>query len=206
MKTLTNLKSTITLMSVLVATMLFFGCSKENDVEKPMYLPSSNSTSKVLSPGEKEGLIYLAEQEKMLRDVYTCVAEKTQLAVMTDFATAKGQHMLLIGSMIDKYDLDNPLNGRTAGEYQNPVLQKKYDNLNVCLPSTEPEAIELAGDLEASLITDLQYYLSGVEGNPDLVSMYNKIIVDTQNSSNILYGGFPGYQHIWKPDKTILEF
>jgi len=224
MKTLTNFKSKFTLLSAVLVAMIIFGCSKEDDVAKPMYLPANTSTSKQLNAGEKEGLLFLVENEKMLMDVYNDLSRSGQADAMKQLANTKRRHMMLISAKIDKYGLENPLNGRSAGEYKNPLIQQRYDQLSVSAPASESGAISLANNLENSLLTELNYYLNGVDDHPDITSIYNKIIDETGTNSLVFgrifpgyrnitapddifpdYGGFTGFEHIKAPDNIILE-
>ena len=206
MKTLTNFKSKVTLLGAVLLTLIIFGCSKDDDVAKPMYLPANTSTSKQLNAGEKEGLLYLVENEKMLMDVYNELAANTQIGLMKDLATTKQHHMLLLSARIDKYGLENPLNGLSAGDYKNPLIQQRYDNIRISQPTSESEAIALAKNLETSLLSDLNYYLNGIDGHPDIASLYNKIIDETGSYSMVFGRVFPGYENITAPDDTNLDY
>ena len=89
--------------------------------------------------------------------------------------------MSIISIMLDKYDLENPLNDLSNGEFKNPLFQKKYDEIMVSLPVTKSDAVKLVKTLETSLLTNLQFYVTEVH-NVVLMHMYNRIIDETQQS------------------------
>ena len=73
MKTLTLKRSIGMLISLLLATVILSGCSKDDDNNPSLKVPNTAATSKSLSVAEQQGLIYMAEQQKLLQNIYECM-------------------------------------------------------------------------------------------------------------------------------------
>ncbi|MCB2220377.1 MAG: DUF2202 domain-containing protein [Bacteroidetes bacterium] len=180
MKTLTFNKSVMTIMSVFLMALIMMSCSKDDDIDTPMTLPDSDGYSKTLSPAEKEGLLYLAEKEKMMRNVYESISTMYENTVFADLSVAKAQHMNLLSVKIDKYDLENPIGTLSHDEFQNPLIQNEFDEFTSFANLTLVDAIVYSKALEESTIDDLEVLLENVKGNGDLVHTYRQILESSQ--------------------------
>ena len=205
MKTLTNFNGVNKLLSIILLTVILFGCSKDDEADKPIYPSSPESGLTKLTPVEQQGLLYMVEFEKMLADMYNLMSARTGSAVLKEIADTKTRHMFIIADQIDKYGVENPLSGRQIGEYKHPGFQKLYDDLKVSTPNSESTAIELGRQLENTLIRDLQFYLESLHDHSDLINMYNKIIEETKNGNVLLGPGFTGLEDIALPFDLVLE-
>lgn len=182
MKTLMIFRTYVALTVVLLATFIFFGCSKEDNLDRPIIqTPGESISTNKLSPDEIQGLKFIAEQEKMVSTVYSAIASTLKMDELAKMANVRKRHMSLISVRLDKYDLENPLKELSNGEFKNPLLQKEYNEIMVSLPATKSDAVELVKTLENSLLTNLQFYVTGVH-NVVLLHMYQQIIDETQQS------------------------
>ena len=64
-------------MGTVIAAMIFSGCSKDDDLDQSFYDASSKQSSESLTGQELEGLLYMAEKQKLQRDVYMGMYERT---------------------------------------------------------------------------------------------------------------------------------
>jgi len=83
-----------------------------------------------LSTTEIESLKFMREEEKMARDVYLTLYDVWNVEIFNNIASAEQQHMDAIKSLLDKYDLDDPIiDNNSIGDFHNPVLQALYTEL-----------------------------------------------------------------------------
>jgi hypothetical protein len=82
-----------------------------------------------LSEEEATRLVFIREEEKLARDVYITLGEKWNLPIFANIAESEQRHMDAVGQLIEKYDLDDPVNDDTVGVFSNPELQELYDGL-----------------------------------------------------------------------------
>jgi hypothetical protein len=186
MKTLTFNKSVMTIMGAFFMALIMMSCSKEDDLDKPMALSDSDGYSKTLSPAEKEGLLYLAEKEKMMRNVYESIHSRHDKPVFLELSQAKAQHMNLLSAKIDKYDLENPIGSMGHDEFQNPLIQGDYNTFLSYENLTLVDAIIYSKALEESTIADLEILLENVKGNDDLAQAYRQILEISQSNLDAL--------------------
>ncbi len=187
MKTLTFNKPVLTLMSVMMISLLMMSCSKENDLEKPMKLPDYEASSKTLNEVEKEGLLYMAEQEKMLQNVYESLYATHSVAVFAENSTSKEQQKQLLSAKIDRYGLDNPISEMEDGEYRNPFIQQTYDDIMAIDDMTAGDALIYSKTLEEAVISDLEYLISEENVNEDLANTYRQILETTHANLDALF-------------------
>ena len=86
------------------------------------------STVTALTSREKEGLIFIWEEEKVARDLYASLHEKNNLSIFMDLMRSEQSHMDQAKAIIDKYGLSTPGEGE-PGTFQNQTLQEIYDRL-----------------------------------------------------------------------------
>ncbi len=64
-----------------------------------------------LSPEEVEAILYMREEEKLARDVYLTLYNKTGLPIFENIARSEQTHMDMVLELIKKYNLTDPLQG-----------------------------------------------------------------------------------------------
>ena len=80
-----------------------------------------------LTAPEKEGLLYMVEEEKLAADVYSALFEKWDLRVFDNIGRAELTHEAAVQTLLERYSLTNPK--KSAGEFSNATLQRLYDGL-----------------------------------------------------------------------------
>ena len=79
-----------------------------------------------LSEAEKEGLLFLREEEKLARDVYVALAAKWGHRVFTNIAAAEQQHMDAVLFLLERYALADPAAGKAPGAFTDERLAALY--------------------------------------------------------------------------------
>lgn len=73
-----------------------------------------------LSPPEKEGLLYMREEEKLARDVYLFLGEKFNARAFLNIAESEQTHMAYVKVLLDKYGIPDPVGSNPRGVFTKP--------------------------------------------------------------------------------------
>jgi hypothetical protein len=115
-----------------------------------------------LSPSEKEGVLFIWEEEKAAHDLYTSLYEKNNLSIFLDLARSEQSHMDQVKAIMDQYGLIAP--GKDEpGVFWNQTLQKIHDQLLAEGLQSEEDALKSAAAFEEISIIDLEKELSATE-------------------------------------------
>ena len=201
MKTLSFKTSIYTLMSVLITVMILMSCSKDNDVVNPVFLPSSDGDSKTLSTTEKNDLRFMIEKEKLMRNVYQVMYEKHQVELFKTISECKERHMNLLAVRFDKYEVENPTANTAEDEFENSSIQQIYNDF---IKTTLP-LVSYVKALEEQHIVDVQSSMSQLEGNGDIMNVYNLILTESQTHLGAILIYTKGFEDVMKPFDTIRE-
>jgi len=110
--------------------------------------------SGVLKDSEKEGLLYMVEEEKLAGDVYQSLNEKWNLRVFDNIGKAERTHEAAVKTLLTRYTLSDPTKG--AGEFSNETLQKLYDDLVIRGSASTKDALQVGAAIEEIDILDLE--------------------------------------------------
>ncbi len=97
-----------------------------------------------LSDAEKEGLIFMREEEKLARDVYLHFSDKYGVRIFSNIAKSEGVHMATLKMLLDKYNLEDPILDDAVGAFQNEKLAGLYTQLTEAGDVSLVEALKMA--------------------------------------------------------------
>ncbi len=111
--------------------------------------PLSANEEAGLSELEVEDLLFMREEEKLARDVYSELygyykEDGIEIFTLARIAESEQRHMDAMLNLLDKYEIDDPAAGRAPGEFEHPVLQALYYNLVSDSEDNEPVLSEPA--------------------------------------------------------------
>jgi len=132
-----------------------------------------------LSKAETEGILFMYEEEKLARDVYSALYGKWQLPVFQNIAVSEQTHMDAIMDLFDIYNLYDSAKAE-PGIFSNPDLQLLYDELVARGSFSLVEALKVGAEIEEIDILDLQAYLAQTN-NPELQKVYSNLLRGSQN-------------------------
>ncbi len=121
---------------------------------------------------------YKAE-EKLARDVYLTLGEYFDTNIFRNIAEAEQKHMDRIKSLLDKYDLADPVVDDSVGVFTNPVFSKFYDS-NTNHDVMIKEAILTGIFIEETDIIDLQKAIN-LTDNTDIQNVYGNLLRGSRN-------------------------
>lgn len=131
-----------------------------------------------LSDEQVESLLYMWEEEKIARDVYTTLGQTYGLRVFANISRSEQSHMDAVQSLIKKYDI--PLVGSNeVGVFITQHFQDLYDELVARGLKSVVDALEVGRDIELLDIDDLTEEIK--DATPDMALVYQKLLDGSYN-------------------------
>jgi hypothetical protein len=131
-----------------------------------------------LSEKEKEGLLYMAEEEKLAGDVYLTLFERWNLPTFRNIGNAERTHEAAVMTLLQRYDLEDPT--KEAGVFSNATLQKLYDDLVSRGITSLEEALMVGAAIEELDIQDLQTHIAESD-KADILIVYSNLMSASGN-------------------------
>jgi hypothetical protein len=122
----------------------------------------ATATVSTLTSREKEGLLFIWEEEKAARDLYTSLYDKNNLSIFMNLRRSEQSHMDQARVIIDKYGLVIP-GQEDPGVFQNQTLQKIHDKLLADGLPSDQDALKVAATFEEISIMDLEREISATK-------------------------------------------
>jgi hypothetical protein len=134
--------------------------------------------SGVLIDSEKEGLLYMAEEEKLAGDVYQSLNEKWNLRVFDNIGKAERTHEAAVKTLLSRYSLPDPTKG--SGEFSNETLQTLYDDLVIRGSVSTKDALQVGAAIEEIDILDLEERMDQTDKS-DILLVYANLKKGSEN-------------------------
>lgn len=141
-----------------------------------------NLPKQSLSKEEIEDLLYMREEEKLARDVYLTLSKVYPIPVFKNIAKSEQQHMDMVGVLIRKYSLEDPVKetGDKVGVFKNPKLQDLYNQLVEKGRKSLVDALQVGATIEDVDIKDLEEAISRTD-NEDIKVVYQNLMKGSRN-------------------------
>ena len=133
-----------------------------------------------LTDVEREGILYVREEEKLARDVYSQLYKVWGLNNMNNIASSEQTHLDAMKSLIDRYGLDDPVTGMGTGEFRDPKLQQLYNELVEKGSKSEIDALEVGAAIEEIDIIDIEEYVAQTD-KQDIIIVYENLMKGSRN-------------------------
>ncbi len=133
-----------------------------------------------LTPEEKEGLLYMVEEEKLAHDVYTKLYEKWGLRIFSNIAKSESTHVEAVRTLLKKYNLTDPTANERIGEFKNSHLQDLYNQLIEMGMKSEIDALKVGALIEETDIEDIQKYVDQTN-KVDIITVYENLMMGSRN-------------------------
>jgi hypothetical protein len=116
-----------------------------------------NSIDKAtISQTEIDSIIWMREEEKLAKDVYTTLGQVWGINIFTNISSAEQTHTDSVKTLIDRYGLEDPITDETIGIFKNETFSKLYQDLVKQGSSSLVEALKVGALIEELDIKDLQ--------------------------------------------------
>lgn len=133
-----------------------------------------------LSIEERDGLLYMLEEEKLARDVYAALYAKWNLRPLSNINRSEQMHMNAILSLLTRYSLQDLVDVNGAGVFKNEALQNLYNGLIVEGNKSVVDALNVGATIEEVDIVDLQKHLRETD-NQDITFVYDNLMRGSRN-------------------------
>jgi hypothetical protein len=179
----------ILVLPILLSSLLVSNCSSSSNAEisddgeneSVSGININDLDYEELSPEETAGLIFMREEEKLARDVYNTLHAKWGIRVFNNIAQSEQRHTDAIKSLIEKYELNDPVENDIPGEFVNEDLQNLYNTLVIRGDSTLVDALMVGALIEEVDIIDIQKEIDEHVDNEDIAIVYDNLINGSYN-------------------------
>lgn len=135
-----------------------------------------------LNQAETDGLLFMYEEEKLARDVYTYFATLYTQPMFGNIAASEQTHMDSVKGLLDRYDLNTPV-ADTAGVFNNTDLQQMYTDLTKSGSLSLADALLAGAAIEEIDILDLKTRLP-LTDQQDIQQVYQTLLYGSYNHLN----------------------
>jgi hypothetical protein len=142
--------------------------------------PSLPPSDGELTQEQAESLVFLREEEKLARDVYTVLHELWGKNVFKNIAASESRHMDSVKTLLDAYGLADPIATDTPGVFTNAGLQQAYNDLVAQGSRSLEEALKVGVAIEELDIADLQELLA-MRPSADIAEVAQNLLKASQN-------------------------
>ena len=132
-----------------------------------------------LSPEEEADIRYMAEEEKLARDVYLALYGKWNARVFANIGDAEETHMQSILVLAERYDLATPVQD-APGAFNDPQLQVLYTGLVAQGAVSLSAAFRVGALIEEIDIVDLQDAIARTD-QQDTTFVYENLMRGSRN-------------------------
>ncbi|MCB0697030.1 MAG: DUF2202 domain-containing protein [Chitinophagaceae bacterium] len=180
------MKKTLVIALALTAAFGFTSCKKEKTNVVPT-TSTTTPTSATITAFEQQSITFTREEEKMARDVYTTlVAKWTNMAFLNNIIASEQKHMDAVKTLLDKFNMSDPVANNGVGVFTNPDIQKLYNDLVAKGNQSELDAIIVGLTIEDMDIYDIEKALFQVQ-NADIATVYNNLAGASKNHMREFY-------------------
>ena len=130
-----------------------------------------------LTAREKDGLLFIWEEEKAARDLYNGLYEKNNMTIFLDLVRSESSHMDQARSVMEKHGLAVPPD--EPGIFQNQTLQEMHDQLLAEGLQSDQDALTVAAVFEEISIVDLEKELSASQAD-DVRTVYEGLLAGSR--------------------------
>ncbi|MDD3688472.1 MAG: DUF2202 domain-containing protein [Synergistaceae bacterium] len=127
-----------------------------------------------LTENDVQGLLLMREEEKLAMDLYRELGAKWGIRTFTRIAESEQQHTGSVKLLIDRYGLPDPSEGKKAGKFSSPELQKLYDELLEQGSRSRIDALKAGALVEELDIMDLRKAIEETK-NEDLRMVFSNL-------------------------------
>lgn len=159
-------------------------------------VPSTQSQS--LSEQDTIGLVYMREEEKLARDVYTALYTKWGIQIFSNIASSEQTHMSEVLLVLEKYGVSDPVLDDSSGVLNNAELGRMYQDFVKRGTVSVEEALKVGMTIEELDILDLKQRLA-TSSNDDVSFLYERLISGSYNHLRAFYSNLSARGIDYKP-------
>jgi hypothetical protein len=177
---------TIIIISTVMAT-LFLSCKKDDSTANNDISTQINTFPKEsLSADEISSLILMREEEKLAHDVYTTLYSRWAVKIFTNIASSELTHSNSVLTLLNKYNLNDPVGTNAIGVFRDTSLQSLYNKLIAQGSLSALDGFKVGATIEDLDIYDLNNWNSKID-NQDIKYVYQNLTKGSRNHMRSFY-------------------
>lgn len=133
-----------------------------------------------LDAAEQAGLIYMREEEKLARDVYTVLGQQYSLPIFANIAASEQTHTDAVRSLLMRYGVTDPVVRDETGAFTDATLAGLYTQLVADGNRSVESALAVGALIEELDIADLEDRLAQTD-EPDIRAVYENLMRGSRN-------------------------
>jgi hypothetical protein len=133
-----------------------------------------------LSVKEQEWLVFMREEEKLARDVYTTLGDKWGVQIFSNISTSEQTHTDAVQNLLSSYNIPDPVKSDEVGVFQSETLQKLYTDLVAEGEQSLVQALKVGAEIEDLDIRDLDIAMSETK-NENILQVYANLQKGSRN-------------------------
>ena len=148
-----------------------FSCN--NDDSSVVEMENINLTNE-----DNAALLFMLEEEKLARDTYTYLEDLWELNQFSNIKKSEQSHMNAVIGLLDQYDISYSL--LAYGEFNNPDIQKLYDQFIEYGSENKAKALEVGANIEDLDIVDLAKFIDATT-NSAMIQVFESLRCGSRN-------------------------
>jgi hypothetical protein len=164
-----------------MAMVLVFSFLVSGDVFAGNKAKEKINTPPEISQQVENDLVQLREEEKLARDVYLYLYAQWDQWIFSNIAKSEQQHMDAVKGLLDKYDIEDPVDIDIQGHFEDQALQDLYDALIVAGGESMEDALHVGATIEDLDIFDIYEMIDNGTDFVDVTSVYENLSKGSRN-------------------------
>lgn len=156
------------------------------------------SATTSLTKQEIEDIMHMREEEKLARDVYTTLYNIYKVPIFNNISKSEQTHMNAVKTLIERYNLDDPVKDNTVGKFTNPEFTKLYATLVERGKNSLKEALTVGTLIEDLDIKDLKEAMNRTN-KTDIKIVYNNLLNGSKNHLRSFISQLQRYSQTYTP-------
>jgi len=116
----------------------------------------ASAENTTLQPAQEETLVFIYQEEKMARDVYTALNERWDMQIFSNIQRSEQRHMDAVRSLLETYNIPVPIIEDKPGIFEDSSIQELYDILVEQGSVSKEAALEVGVFIEETDIVDIE--------------------------------------------------
>jgi len=158
-----------------------------------------------LSSLEAAGILFMREEEKLARDVYTELNAQWPQPIFSNIAAGEQTHSDAVLALITRYGLTDPVGANPQGVFTDPALQGLHDVLAARGLLSLIDALIVGAEIEEIDILDLDLRLADVADNADIELVYENLKKGSRNHLRAFAGSLENQNYVYQPQHLSQE-
>jgi hypothetical protein len=174
------------------------------ETEKSAAIAGDCIVSGTITEEDAKALLFMMDEEKMARDVYTWFSTKYNLPVFKNISKSEGIHMKAVGNLIAGFKLTYT-GSDVSGEFVNADIKKLYKNLTEAGSVSLEEALKAGALIEETDILDLEEEIMKT-ANPSVKLVFGNLLKGSENHLRAFTGVLKVRKIMYEPVLLSIDY